>query len=84
MILHLHSAEYDDHRTIHVNTYWMKWWYLHEKGITHVIMGDGYPVEGFPVECVPVLETPEEIDQMWEGKAHAADSYGPIGRSSVQ
>lgn len=85
MILHLHSAEYDDHRLIHVNSEWVKWWCLRETGITHVIVGDGYgtgPTE-YPVECIPVTETPDEIDRMWEGKSHNADTYGPTDRTTT-
>lgn len=64
LIVKLHSAEFDDHRLIRFNVGWIKVYYLHEKGVTHVIMGDGYPNEGFPVECIPVQETPDQIDKL--------------------
>lgn len=64
VFLTLRSAEFDDHRQIRVNIDWVKMYYLHEPGVTHVLLGDGYPTDQFPVECIPVIETPEAIDEM--------------------
>jgi hypothetical protein len=64
IVLKLKSAEFDDHREIRINADWVKMYYQHEAGITHVILGDGYPSDQFPVECIPVLETPDEIDRL--------------------
>lgn len=63
-IVLLHSAEFDDKRLIRINVNWIKMYYQHETGVTHVILGDGYQTDQFPVECIPVLETPETIDCM--------------------
>ena len=60
-IVQLHSAEFEDQRILYINTHWIKWFYKHESGVTHLIMGDGYAVDGFPVECVPVQEPPEDV-----------------------
>lgn len=63
-ILRLHSAEYEDNRLFYINEHWIKMYYKNDKNgkaVTNVILGDGYPQEGYPVECIPVTETPEEI-----------------------
>lgn len=62
-IIKLRSAEFEDHRILRINVDWIKLYYLHETGVTHVIIGDGYQTDQFPVECVPVQDTPEEIDK---------------------
>lgn len=61
MIIKLHSAEYEDHRLVYINTDLIKMFYQHEPDVTHIILGDGYPTDGFPVECVPVQETAEQV-----------------------
>lgn len=68
MMLKLRSAEFDDHRPIRVNMRWVKFYYRHETGVTHLILGDGYQTDQFPVECIPVMETPEYIDACYEAK----------------
>lgn len=62
-IMQLHSAEFDDNRILYINTHWVKWFYQHPSGVTHVILGDGYSIgpDSFPVECVPVQEAPEQV-----------------------
>ena len=65
-MLKLHSAEYEDHRVFRVSTKWIKMYYLHKPGVTNVILGDGYPTDEYPVECIPVTETPEYIDECYE------------------
>lgn len=80
MILKLRSSEFEDHRVIRVNSDWIKFYYQHEHGITHIVVGDGYQSDQFPIECVPVLESVEEIDSLlgiaggWEGRDRATDS----------
>lgn len=65
MIVKLRSAEYEDHRPIYINVDWIKWFIRFEKDpgtiVTNIIVGDGYATDDYPVEMVPVLETPEEI-----------------------
>lgn len=82
-LLHLHSAEYDDHRIVTVNPLWVKWWVRYDDNTTHVIVGDGYSSNDYPVECLPVTEAPHEIEEQWEGLSHATNPYGPTPRPAV-
>lgn len=65
-IIQVHSSEYEDHRMFYINTRWIKMFYQHPTGVSHIILGDGYSSDDYPVECIPVQESAGDIAKMFD------------------